>query len=212
MSVSLPVTLDEFKKHLNLDAGFNVDDAELTLHLGAATEAIEARVGPLVVHEVTQRIRVRRELRRHYNVEQHHHLLTLNEAPVVDVTSITNVIAGVPTAIAGLDIDQLDIDLDAAIIDLGYYFRGASRVFEVTYTAGRGTIDTLPDRFKVAVMIVAEQLWETQRGTGVRPQMFGIAAETTAASSHAANYIYRGYALPSRALELIANDLTVAFS
>lgn len=199
MTVTPPVTLDELKKHLNRPAGAADEDAELTLHLEAATEAIEQRVGPIVNREVTERARLSGDL------------LELNERPAVSLTTITNVVNGTPTAITGLLLDELDVDLEAGLVNLGHV-RGATSLYEVTYTAGRGVIADIPARFKLAVLIVAEHLWQTQRGNGAPPRMFGVSPETSTSSSNAADYIYRGFALPRRALELIANDQTTAIA
>lgn len=189
MTTTPPVTLDEFKKHLNLTTGAGSEDAELTLALEAATEAIEQHVGPLVTREVIDRVYPSRN-----------GYLILSQAPVVSVSSVTEVVDGVATAIVGLDVDTRVTLNGSGIFDLGHWATSA-RQYEVTYTAGLGAEAAVPARFKMAVMIVGEHLWETQRGrAGRNAGRFG-----TSEDEQSSDFL-RGFAIPRRALELIEFD------
>lgn len=188
----LPVTLDELKTHLNLPSADAGQDPELTLHLRSAIQAVEKRIGPLTHREFTEKVRARNGC------------ITVNQTPLVSVSAVTERIGNVVWDIEGLDVD------DAGIISSIYGSRLPTAMFTVTYTAGHGA--TALERHKLAVLIVAEQLWETQRGNGARPSMFGVAPEGSATSAHEADYVYRGFALPKRALELISGDEQIAFA
>lgn len=189
--IPLPVTLEEFKAHLNRPTGAGADDDELTLHLDAATEAIEARVGPLVTREVTERI------------DGTAGRVTLSKMPVTEIIGLSLLTGTVATPVTGFDATTIDVDGAAGIVTLRSVARG--RVGEVTYTAGRGEIDDIPRRFKLAVLIVAAHLYELQRGRGQTPQRFGVQDDDSLPE------FLRGFALPRRALELIAYDEQLAF-
>lgn len=191
-----PVSLPELKAHLNLTTGTSASDTELQLHLDAATEAIEKRIGPILQREVTERATVGRR-----------GVLVLSTLPVVSVTTVTEVVAGRSWDVTTLHADPSGV---VGLVSRGYL---PPVGFDVTYTAGRAaTTDDVPARFKLAILIVAEQLWETQRGSGARPAMFGMAAEASSTSAHDAQFVYRGFALPKRALELISGDEQIAFA
>jgi uncharacterized phiE125 gp8 family phage protein len=193
--IPLPVTLPEFKKHLNRpnpDAA-GPDDDELELHLEAASEAIEARVGPLVTREVTER------------VDGTAGRVTLGNTPVREILSLSLLTGTVETPVDGFDATTIDLDGDAGIVTLRAVGRG--RVGVVTYSAGRGEIDDIPRRFKLAVMITAAHLYELQRGRGQTPQRFGVQDDDSLPE------YMRGFALPRRALELIGHgDEQLAFA
>jgi uncharacterized phiE125 gp8 family phage protein len=193
--IPLPVTLPEFKKHLNRpnpDAAA-ADDDELELHLEAATEAIEKRVGPLVIREVTERI------------DGTAGRVTLGNLPVRAILGLSLLTGTVETPVDGFDATTIELDGDAGIVTLRSVGRG--RVGVVTYTAGRAVIDDIPRRFKLAVLITAAHLYELQRGRGQTPQRFGVQDDDSLPE------YMRGFALPRRALELIGHgDETPAFA
>lgn len=197
--MSAVATLPELKKQLNLASNTTQSDDELQLVLDAATAAIEARVGPIVNREVTERL--------HPTASGS---LEVSQRPLVTLTSVSDV--WLDTA---YDIAVLDVDNEAGTIthrwnSAGFGsadYRRDARPFEVVYTAGRGT--EAPAHLKLAVLIVAEHLWSAQRGSSARPGMFGMAGmagDAGASSAAEASYIYRGYALPRRALELIVDE------
>lgn len=193
-----PVSLEEFKRQLNITS--TKDDVELQLNLNAAVKAIEKRIGPILTQQFTERVTV--SGRGH---------LVVAQTPTVAVVSLTSIPAGVTWTPDQLDVDPAGIIRPAS----GARFSGGARFhgvteYDVTYTAGRG--DTASEDHKLAILITAEHLWETQRGNGVRPAMFGMAPEGSATSAHEADYVYLGFALPRRALELISGDDTITFA
>ncbi len=192
--IPLPVTLVEFKQHLNRPnpEAESADDAELTLHLTAAAEAIELRVGPLVTREVVEQVAGTAGA------------VVLSQQPVVELTDLALYTGNVPTPVDGFDATAVTLDGPAGIAVLRQAGRGRTAL--VTYQAGRGEIDDIPHRFKLAVLIVAAHLYELQRGRGQTPQRFGVQDDDSLPE------FLRGFALPRRALELIAYDETVAFA
>lgn len=183
-----PVTLDELKTHLNLSAASDESDAELTLHLRAATRAIEKRIGPLVIQEFTERLTANSS-----------GVMLVSNMPLVAVVSATSVVGNTAVLQA--------LDVDPAGVISGASSRLATGRYDVTYTAGHGA--TASEDHKLAVLYVAEHLWEMQQQTGVgdRPGLFG---EDPPGGEESARYIYRGFALPRRALELISGDEQLA--
>jgi hypothetical protein len=199
----LPVSLDDFKQQLTdsdiVDFG-DQDNDELTRHLLAATGLIEDRIGPLVTRSFTEDHR-RTRSERHYSGGK----LLLRRRPAVAVTALSSIIYGVVTAGDRLRPAVHYLDTEAGIFDLQTVAFGWAD-YRVTYTAGRGVAADIPAKYKQAVLITAEHLWETQRGRGLHPSRFGSQADPTEVPE-----IMRGFALPRRALELIALDELVVF-
>lgn len=192
--VPTPVTLDQFKAHLNRPTGaVAADDDELTMHLESATEAIENRVGPMVTREVVEDLMTTPAG------------VLLTHRPVVAVTATATVFQGVATPLPGFDAATVTIDAESGLVSIPLLSRG--RTARITYTAGRGAIAAVPARFKLAVLITAAHLWETQRGRGVTTGRWGTQEDEDLPA------YMRGFALPRRALELIGHgDEEVAFA
>lgn len=186
------VSLEEFKQHLNLSAATKETDSELALHLAAATEAVELRIGPVITREFSEQVRGRNGA------------VTVNKVPLVAVTSLTAVAGG-----TSWDVTTLDADPSGVITRLTGGAIPAGR-YDVVYQAGRG--DTASERHKMAILYVAEHLWELQRGSVPRPAMFGVATNEGGTSAQEASYVYRGFALPRRALELLSGDEEIGFA
>lgn len=197
-----PVTMAELKKHLNLAPNTSADDAELQLHLEAATEAVEERVGPLVTRQFTQR------------VDGRGGSVVLDHTPVVDVTDLTEVVS----SYSWLPVEY-DVDAASGVVTGALGRRLPRGAYTVTYTAGRGlaSADPVPDgvvpaKYRLAVLYVTEHLWEMQRKGASRPSLMGEAGNTAASTGEAgARYVYRGFALPNRALELLAGEEELGF-
>lgn len=173
--MSLP-SLSDLKAHLNNPSA--ADDDELQLILDAAVNVVEGIVGPLSSPTVTE---------THFAVASP--VLVLRSFPVAALTSVS-LRQYVGTAAAEVTSDYL---LDPAQGTLrrtdGGYIRGD---VTVTYIAGW---DTPPAAVLLATLIIAAQLWETQRGAMPLPMQ----------SSDAAPPINVGYApgIPTRAKTLL---------
>lgn len=165
------VTLAELKPHLTQGAStahLDGQEAELQSILDAAEQHVERMVGPLTVTSVADEV--------HTGPGP----LLLRRYPVVSVTSATS---------GGAVVSDLDLDAGAGL--LYGTFSWAHRSVKVSYTAGRSVV---PADLKMAVLIIAAHLWQTQRVPGRSPGMAG--SETDGAP--------RGFAIPNRAVELMA--------
>jgi hypothetical protein len=186
------VTLAELKIHLNLAPATVETDTELTLHLNAAIAAIEKRIGPVATREFSERLRT-----------ENSRSLVVNNTPLLSVTSVTGVTSG-----NLIDAANYYADPSGVVSGLnGWKFPSGD--YDVVYNAGRGT--TASEDHKLAILYVAEHLWEMQQGTGVgdRPGLYG---EAPPGGEEGARYVYHGFALPRRALELISGDEQLGFA
>ena len=181
MATVPPVTLDELKAHLNMVAAPSEDDAELAVTLAAATEACEGEVGPILHRTVRERITVTGCA------------LIVSHPPVVSVEELRD--------LHGTTYDTSDLDVDRSGLIRGITRDLRPGRYDVTYTAGMAaTADDVPAAVKLAVMIVAGHMWETQRGRQARTGF--IPGEGITPTDQAA-LIMSGFSLPRRALELM---------
>lgn len=179
-----PVDLVDLKLHLQIDPGNLDNDTEMTGHLEAATTALEGLVGPMVPRTVVTRRRAAGGA------------IVVPVRPVLDVTSV----AGVAwDGTIDQDVTALDWDTNG-IIRGGHTCLPRGR-YTVTYTAGR---DPVPENMRLAVLIVAAHLWETQRNRGARRGVLGDFDSGN--PSQDAILVTRGFALPRRALELLQTE------
>jgi uncharacterized phiE125 gp8 family phage protein len=180
--VALP-TVTDLKAHLNVPAAVTDDDAELGEVLDAAIEIVADIVGPLEASPVTE---------IHSRVSSG--VLVLRGMPAADLTAIS-FRAGLTSTPLTLSDYELDATSGIVRVVSGSGFYGD---YVVEYTAG---FDTLPASIRLAVLIIAAHLFETQRmpmqGESFAPTGFGPAAGEVVAPAG------RGYALPNRALELL---------
>lgn len=173
-----PVALDELQEFLN--ASSPDIEAESSIYLSAATDLIETKVGPLVPRDFTETVKV-----------DHCGVALLSNYPVIDIDSLT------PDDGADPEADEFGSDYS-----IGKVVLNRRRLWvTVEYEAGR---DPVPDALKLAVMITAGHLWDTQRGN--RGGSFGAiygAGEDTAQGAEASSILLQGFSLPRRAMELI---------
>lgn len=164
----MPNLIDDLKPHLA--SGGN--DTEMEGVLAAAIGLVAAHVGPLEPVEVVE----------HHAARS---VLILRQAPVVEIVSIAGPGGVVSPA-------QYELDKAAGLV----HFTGgvASGSCTVTYSAGR---EELPAGIRLAILIVAAHLWETQRVPG----RAGVMGQQTAA---AAATVPMGFAIPNRAATLMA--------
>jgi len=143
--VALP-DLTDFKAHLNITG--TDDDAELQSMLDAAVDVVENIVGTLSPRSTTE---------THYNVSGP--FLVLRKVPVGALTALS-VRLYVGMVAADQDVSGYLLDPDTGVVRTanGYPLRGD---ITVTYTAG---YDAVPAAVGLATLIIAAQLWETQRG------------------------------------------------
>lgn len=173
------LTLPELRAHLNLDPTDTGNDDELWFMLTAAGATVEQRVGAMEVRTVQSRVTV-----------GGYPTVRLPQEPIISVTSVTNAATGV--AVPAPNLDTLTGSLTWAPMIPGGY--------DVTYVVGR---EPVPPDLMLATLIVARQLWDTQRNAA--PLGF-----TSMAGQEI--QIPMGFAIPRRAAELMAPHrlLTVA--
>ena len=172
-------TVADLRPHINSTS--TADDEELANHLDAAVEMVAGIVGPIdAPAAVTE---------THRDVSSD--VLILRRMPVVSLTAVSSRVGATSTALT-----LADYELDAAsglvrAVD-GSRFYGT---FVVSYTSGR---EALPASIRLAILIIAAHLWETQRGSSPSPlSLQQQEFEQTAP-------VGVGYAIPSRARELLA--------
>jgi hypothetical protein len=164
-------SLDELKAHLNITS--SSDDSELDDILDAAQELVVSIVGEVDSATVTETVPVVGGT------------VILSRRPTGAVLVGGSPVGGTVNASAGL------------ITGLGPSAYGGytSPTLTVTYGAGTGDI---PAGVRLATLIIAAHLWETQRGVSPSP--------LTLQGSDAGDFAVPGlgYAIPNRARELLA--------
>jgi hypothetical protein len=136
----LVATLDQLKAHLNYGTG-TTDDTEMQIHLTAATDYVEWRIGgPVSVQTFTER--------RWVNGPT----LIPRRRPLVSITSITPDFGTALTSTAYV----ADTDVNQIVF---YYTAGGWHT--LVYTAG---LTVIPFNVELAGLIVAAHLWQTQNG------------------------------------------------
>lgn len=141
------------------------EDADLLLTLNAAVGLVEGVVGPLIPRQVTETVSVNCGV------------AVLRQAPVVSVATVTDGSAAVTH----------HFDSSAGVLRALPTWGPV----EVTYVAGRASV---PDEITLAIIIIAQHLWELQRGSGPTQVPDDDFFPTPGL----------GYAIPSRAQDLLA--------
>lgn len=148
----------------------STSDDELQLMCEAAQDMVEGLIGPVLWRTVTQRINANGST------------LVLNTLPVVSVTSLTS--GGSPATFTAVDGGMLtDVTVRGDVV--------------VTYVAGRTEV---PGAVRLATLIIAAHLWQTQLGSAPTQLQDGFNSEPT---------VGVGYAIPNRAADLLAPYLTL---
>lgn len=178
--MSLP-TVDDLKIHANITT--DTHDTELGDMLDAAVEVVEGIVGPVGEGTVTE---------THWNVSSG--VLVLRQHPASALVSVSSRVGATTTALMLAD---YELDPATGIVRLanGSGFYGT---FVVSYSTGRAVV---PAAIRLAILIVAAHLWETQAMPGmegiVQPGFGGADGIPDAGS------VGRGFAIPNRAQELL---------
>lgn len=175
----LVASMEEFKAHLNRSD--TTDDAELYTWLTVATDWVEGILGgPVAPLTFTERLEV--QSGRFFPKRR----------PLVSVTSIT------PDLQSSLDSSTYIVDTDRHMVRMQYYTWAAQGWYTIVYRAG---LSTVPERVKMAGLIVAAHLWQTQNGGGGLP--IPGDANPNDPLTFAAGI---GYAIPNRARDLMAES------
>jgi uncharacterized phiE125 gp8 family phage protein len=174
--VALP-NLTDLKTHLNMTGSSN--DTELQDILDAAIELVENIVGPLEAAPVTE---------IHPRVSSG--VLVLRRVPAANMTAIS-FRAGLTSTPLTLSDYELDSTSGIVRVVSGSGFYGD---YVVEYTAGFAAV---PASVRLATLIIAAHLWETQRGAASSPL-----AQQQAEYDQPAP-LGLGFAIPARAQTLL---------
>ena len=169
------ISLDEVKAQANITSG--TSDDELELIRGAAQDAVEGIVGPVRWTTITQNVARQPLSQREWDYGYGGVRVALNTTPVVSVTSLQS---------SGVDVTYT-ADLTTGILSDIYTVAPLT----VTYVAGRTVV---PDAIRYAALIIAEHLWETQRGASPSPLQEDFGSEPA---------FGRGFGIPNRAVDLL---------
>lgn len=186
------VTTQDFEAYIKKPWA-EADQALVQLVVDAATGVAEGVVGgrPIVQRSVTSRV-------------PGGDFLYL---PVTPVTSIETVAGVYPDGNTWAPEDFVidDAEIGAVSLLLGrpmpYTVAGRRQKYDVTYTAGLfATEPDVDENVRLAVLIIAQQLWRTRYGRAARPGVLGerdsSVVDDVAASGS-------GFAIPNRAVELL---------
>lgn len=175
---ALVASLEEFKIHLNRTD--ILDDAQLRTFLTSATDWVERRIGgPLTVQTFTELVPVSGWW------------IAPSKRPIVSVTSLTPELGAV-------------LDSSAYVVDT---LRNGIRIrwgaftgwYTLVYRAG---LTVVPERIKLAGLILAEHLWQVQNGGGGLP---------FPGDSDVPQFGW-GFAIPNRVKELLADETIPGFA
>lgn len=144
MPLTIDATTTEWISVEEVKAHANIttstNDDEIALMRDAAQEAVEGLVGPVLWRTVTQRI-----------TGSGSSTVVLNTLPVLSVTSLTYAGTGTTYTLADGGL-LLDVPARGDLV--------------ATYVAGRATV---PAAVRMAALITAAHLWNTQRGNAPTP-------------------------------------------
>lgn len=133
--------LADAKSYLNITSATH--DVELQEFIDTAESAIAKRCGPLASTVTTRRVRGGSAL-------------VLPVTPVIDLTSVTDVVSGATETIADLLVTP------GGVVERLHGGGFTARWYDVVYNAGRASV---PDDLLLGVKELLRHLWETQRGT-----------------------------------------------
>lgn len=174
------LSLADAKNHLNNKG--SGDDAEIRYWNNVTTRAVEYYIGPVVTRTVIEQHTVRNAS-----------AVVLLTTPVQQLTAVDTVLTGA----VGYAVDDLDVDGDTGEV---YRLDGGCLTgrLRFTYTAGRTVIG---EHITGGARIILEHLWRTQRA-GRRGAIAG-GGDDYAVTEPIPGL---GYAVPNRAVELLAPD------
>lgn len=168
--------LADLKNQLNIPSSDTSNDAELTLYLNTSNEVCESLIGPSASTAFT-------EIQGTVDGS-----IVLMKRPLISVTSVTPITGNVLGTVLPSTAYLVDVNRGGLTIS------GYTGDFQVVYQAGWAVI---PARATLMLIIIAQHLWETQRG--------GMAASVVSPQD-TVSIPGLGFAIPKRAAEL-ANTL-----
>lgn len=191
------LTLDEAKAAINIPTVTATFDTELASYITAVSRRLDELAGAIVIRTITGEV--------HSGGRP---FITLNFRPVVSVTSISEYQYTTPTTLTaetnavkpatGYTVDLQWGDIYRRASGADSLFPAGMDNLVVTYVAGRAATTAAVDpKYKQAAAIFLSHMWRLEQGAGT--QTFG--------SFEGGLPPGFGFAVPNRALELLANDL-----
>ncbi|MFF7966757.1 head-tail connector protein [Streptomyces sp. NPDC007903] len=175
------VTLADTKAQLGISADDTRDDTELLGYVDAAAAAVEKETGRVVERRTfTDQVLVGRPRRT----------ILLPHVPVAELISLVSVDGYAWDVSAGAAV--VDADSGAVTVVTGPPLSGT---LVAVYEAGPAVV---APNDRLAALIIIQHLWQTQRGT------MGIQLGGDSEGGYVPG---RGFAIPRRAQELLANQL-----
>jgi len=160
-------TLGDFKEHVNITT--DDQDGELSAILDAAVDVAEGVVGALRPVDVEET-----------HTEVNSDVLVLRRTPVDSVESVISQYAW-DTAAAAYAAENYTVDAAAGLLRArsGRRFRGD---VTVTYRAGSSSVSSA---VRLAILVIAANLQETQRGAQSLPMQGGQDVDTDGSAAYA---------------------------
>lgn len=181
------ITLPEVMRQANLPSTVSAGDlGELDLMREAAQDVVETFVGPILWRPgIVEQVPVNEATYAYVSGGQ----ALLTQRPVVSVQSIA--VVGTPAVVT------YTLDQQAGLLtNIQPWTWTFARNLLVTYTAGR---TTCPSAVRLAALIIATHLWQTQMGNApTTGGAFGVTEQRLDVAEFAA-----GYSIPNRAVELL---------
>lgn len=171
------VSLADLKSHLNITT--TTHDEELRLYIDAATEAVERIVGPVARRTVVE------------TVPSGAGAFYLSTVPVISLTSLIGAYGNTTETLAT---GSLYVDGNTGYVAPGYTTSISYSTLTATYIAGRAIV---PASIRLATMLIAGHLWQTQRGPGGGPPSLQSGGEDLLPPGYS-------FAIPRRAEELLS--------
>lgn len=171
------LTLGQAKDALNITT--STSDAEIVDYVEAATDMIEARIGPVVQRTVVE------------TLTSTSGVLVLSYLPVISITSVVGVFSGALTYLPAV----LNVNPKSGIV--GTLDRSSLRqdTYTVTYVAGRTGV--VPPRMLQAARVLLRHLWLTQRGPASRPGLDDVPTPTYSMPNRVLELLALDLKLPS---------------
>lgn len=180
------ITLPEVMRQANVPStASSADMGELDLMREAAQDVVETFVGPILWRSITEQVPVNEATYAYVSGGQ----ALLTQRPVVSVQSVA--VVGTPAVVT------YTLDQQAGLLtNIQPWTWTFARNLQVAYTAGR---TTCPSAVRLAALIIATHLWQTQLGNApTSGGAFGQTEQRLDVAEFAA-----GYSIPNRAVELL---------
>lgn len=174
--------LASVKDQLKIQPNSSISDTALQALMDAVTFIVERHTGVIIEQ---------RSFSDELHLAQRTSKFRVLSKPLVSVTSITDAVSG------AVDLTGM-FTRKSGLIVLPYSL-APDIYLTVEYTAGLDAT-AIPENYKQAGMIIAQQMWETRRGG--MPSTAAALDESMSRESYRQGFLV-GFVIPNRALELL---------